>query len=291
MNVYATLYEIKEELGLVIEGNDDSSVDDRLLRRKMVEASRLIDTFTGRRFYPEYATYNFDHPVESDLPLLLDRDLLSVSSMTTENGSTTITSSNYFLMAGDGHNRTPYNMVALNLANDTWLYDDTKRQANQIVGIWGYHNDWSNAWGHVDDVQDNPLSDSDTSLTVANGDGVDERGIDPRFQIGQLIRFGASSTAEYAWITDIDDETLTITRGVNGSTAAEQAQNTDIYVYRPQFDISQACMFLAVHLYRRKDSIGSLNDQPVASTSGILLSASIPREIMEVLRRYKVLNG
>lgn len=284
MNVYATVDEIKSELGQ----DWDITADDTMLRRKAIEASRFIDGFTRRRFYPEYAAYSFDHPVDSRYTLLLDRDLLSISSLTTDNGNTTITSSYYFPMAGNSHTKTPYNAIALNTDNNTWEYSATPRAANTVTGIWGYHNDWANAWGLIDTVQDNPLTVSATSLAVADADGTDERGLSPRFQVGQLIRFGNSATAEYAHITEIVGDTLTITRGVNGSTAAEQTQTTGIYVYRPQYDIAQASLFLAMHLYRRKDSIGSLGDQPIASPSGVIMAQSIPAEIIKTLELYRV---
>ena len=282
-NVYATVEEIKAELGQDIERPEP---DDTMIRRKAIEASRFIDGYCRRRFYPEYATYNYDHPVDSTRALILDRDLLSVSSLTTDATATTITSANYFLKSGNSSNRTPYNCIVLDNNDSTWEYSETMTDANAVTGIWGYHNDWSNAWEHVDDVQDSPLLVGGTSLTVADADGVDKRGLKPRFQVGQLIRFGATATAEYAHITEISAETLTIVRGVNGSTAAEQANDIDIYVYRPQYDIMQAALFLAMHLYRRKDSVGALTDQPIASPSGVILSANIPREVVTVLDRY-----
>ncbi len=286
INVYATVHEIKAELGQDVERPE---ADDTMLRRKAIEASRWIDGYTRRRFYPEYATYNFDHPVDSDRSLILDRDLLSVSSLTTDAGGTTITSANYFLKSGNSSNKTPYNCIVLDNNDNTWEWDETQTVANAVTGIWGYHNDWANAWEHVDDVQDSPLLVGATSLTVADGDGLDKRGLTPRFQVGQLLRFGATATAEYAHITEISGQTLTIVRGVNGSTAAEQANDIDIYVYRPQYDIMQASLFLAMHLYRRKDSIGSLSDQPIASPSGVLLAPSIPREIIQTLDQYRVM--
>lgn len=284
MNVYATIDEIKLDLGQ----DWDITADDTMLRRKAIEASRFVDGYTRRRFYPAYATYQFDHPASSRCTLLLDRDLLSVSSLTTDNGNTTITSNYYFPLAGDSHTHTPYNQIALNTDTNVWEWSTTQRASNTITGIWGFHNDWSNAWGLVDTVQDNPLGIAATSLVVADADGIDERGLKPRFQVGQLIRFGNSVTAEYAHITEIVGETLTIVRGVNGSTAAEQAESTSIYVYRPQYDIAQATLFLAMHLYRRKDSIGSLSDQPIASPTGVILSASIPSEVIKTLDLYRL---
>ena len=286
MNVYATATQIKNLLGQ----SNQVTADDSLLVSIAVQSSRLIDMYTRRKFYPRYETKAYDHPVDYNRTLILFDDLLSVATLTTDSGDTTITSANYYLMRGDQY-ETPSNQIALNHSSNVWGFGDSNRSANSIVGIWGYHNDWGNAWAKIDDVQDSPLLVGGTSLTVADANGADEWGIEPRFQVGQLIRFGATATAEYAWITNVNLGTnvLTIVRGVNGSTAAEQANDVDIYVYRPQADIQQAAQFLGVHLYRRKDSVGSLNDQPVASPTGLILSQDLPREVRDMIKQYMVI--
>jgi len=285
MNQYVTLYELREYLG-----HDVGLVkDDQLLTRMCIEASRLMDIPRRRRhFYPEYATYKWDYTDADDL-LLLDRDLLEVTTLTTENGGETIASGDYFLKNGLSSNRPPYSVIALDDEDKCWKWDGTKREANRVTGIWGYHEDWSDAWGDSGDTVQTTITDSATSVTVADGDGADERGFHPRFQRGQLIRFGSSSTAEYAYITAVDGETLTIKRGVNGSTAASQADTTSIYIYRPQSDIVMATAIIAAHLYRRKDSIGSLDDRPLASPSGVVIMPnSLPGEAMAIRKRYEM---
>lgn len=284
MNQYVTLHELREYLG----HPNDTVKDNQLLTRVCIEASRLMDIPQRRRhFYPEYATYKWDYLQAHDA-LLLDRDLLEVSTLTTRNGAVTITSSNYFLMNGLSSTRSPYSVIALNRDQACWEYDATRRQAHAITGVWGYHDDWNNAWGNSgDSVQDNPLLASATSLTVSDADSTDERGFAPRFQIGQLVRFGTSLTAEYARITNVVENALTIQRGVNGSTAAEQVNDTEVYIYRPQYDIFMATLAIAVHLYRRKDSIGSLDDRPLASPSGVVIMPNtLPGEAMAVRSRY-----
>lgn len=282
MNLYATMYETKLTLGQSV----DLQTDDTLLHQTVIAAARTIDNLTRRRFYPRYETRNYDAPVEATLPLLLDDDLLAINTLTTDNGDTTITSANYFPMSGYSHNRTPYNMLALDNEDNTWEWS-TLRQANAVDGIWGYHNDWSNAWASIDTVQDDPLTDSATDLTVAAAYGVDELGIAPRFQVGQLIRFGSTATAEYAHVTDIvDDTSLTIIRGVNGSTAAQQVNATAIFVYRPQPDIRQAAVMLAAHLYVRRVSLGQIEDRGIVSPTGTLLPQAIPSEVRMILQPY-----
>jgi len=284
MNQYVTLQNLRQYLG-----HENSLVkDNQLLTRVCIEASRMMDIPQRRReFFPHYETYYWDYR-HADDPLLLDRDLLEVSALTTRNTAVTITSANYFLMNGYSHTRTPYSVIALNDGTTCWEYDATRRQANAVTGIWGYHNDWANAWGDSGDtVQDAPLLVGGTALTITNAAAADERELNPVFQVGQLIRFGATSTAEYAQITAIVGAVLTIVRGVNGSTAAEQANATTIYIYRPQDDIVLATTIIAAHLYRRKDSIGTIDDRPLASPSGVVIMPNnLPAEAMAIRSRY-----
>lgn len=284
MNIYATVEEIREYLG----HPDDLVDDDQRLMRFASSASRVFDSFTSRKFYPRYDAIGYDHP-DGSSTILLDEDLLEVSSITTNNTGTTLTSSEYFLMHGHQYDKTPYNTLCTNTETTEFTWSGTRQRANVVTGIWGFREDWANAWGDSGDtVQDNPLLSSATSLTVSDADSTDERGFSPRFQAGQLIRFGSASTAEYAHITDVVGDTLTIKREVNGSTVADQAQSTVIYIYRPQDDIYHAMLTLASHMYRRKDSIGSQDDRPLASPSGVVIMPNqLPSEVKSLLSKYK----
>jgi len=68
----------------------------------------------------------------------------------------------------------------------------------------------------TDTVQDDPLSDSATTLNVSDGGN---------FEVGETIKI----EDEYLRITAINTNTLTVIRGVYGTTAASHVQTTAIY--------------------------------------------------------------
>ncbi|MBZ0297180.1 MAG: hypothetical protein K8L99_31765, partial [Anaerolineae bacterium] len=120
-----------------------------------------------------------------------------------------------------------------------------------VIGIWGYHDRWGQAWrASGDSVQDNPLGASATTLSVSDADGADADSESPRFQVGQLLQIGT----EYVWLLAIVENTLTIQRGANGTTAAEHALDSAISVYRPPLDVEMLCLRWAAWLYKEPDN-------------------------------------
>lgn len=108
--VYCTRDQLKEVL---IEHKADRAslvkADDALLR-VCIRASRSIDSMCERWFYPISDTYQFDHPNQfnsihgcglsrNGVPraVMIDWDLLEITTFTTNEGSTTFTASDYGL--------------------------------------------------------------------------------------------------------------------------------------------------------------------------------------------------
>lgn len=291
MNVYATVDEVKLYIG---KDPLQESSDDDLLLHFTIKASRMFDKFATngvlptRRFYPSIDTRDFDHPEDATVLKLRD-DLLEVTTLTTKNGATSITPSDYKLQtATNRYNQTPYNQIRLTGAGTVTEFeiDDTEFAANQIVGIWGYHDDWANAWEDSGDtVEDDPLSDSATTITVNDADGDDINGFSYRFKYQQLLKV----ESEYIWVTKVDptNNTLTVRRGMNGSTAAAHVQDTPIYIYRPMADVREAMEELATHLYRHRKDIGTPSDRPIQREGLLIMPSTLPEEVKKILRPYR----
>ena len=294
MNVYATIDEVKLYLALAGEGEENK--DDALLLRFTIKASRMFDNFATngvmpmRRFYPTNATKNFDHPDDATLLSLKD-DLLSCDTLTTENTATEIASADYVLMTANGrYNQTPFSQIQLQPDGTTteFAYNGTPYQANAITGPWGFHSDWSNAWEDSGDtVQDvGGIDASETVITVTDAHGDDINGIPVRFKHQQLIKI----EDEYMWITDVNstDNELTVRRARNGTTGATHANAKEIYIFRPMADVLQAMEVLSAHIYRRKDSVGTPDDRPLAGEHGqIFLPSVLPEDVKQILRPYR----
>ena len=295
MNVYATVDEIKLYLGGGL-GELEESADDTLLMRFAMKASRMFDNFATngvmpmRRFYPTIAAKDFDHPDDTALLRLKD-DLLECTTLTTENGDTTILPANYELQTSNGrYNQTPYSQIQLHPDGTitAFTYDGTPYTANAVTGPWGYHNDWANAWEDSgDSVQDaGGISASAVTITVNDADGVDINGLPTRFKIQQILKI----EDEYLWLVDVNgtDDELTVRRGMNGSTAATHAKDMAIYVYRPMDDIIEAMELLSTYIYRRRESIGTEIDRPMVGDKGqLIMPRVLPDEVTRILRPYR----
>jgi hypothetical protein len=262
MNTLATLHRLRQQLGFAAT---DTAEDARLLT-VLQSATAWLERYTGRRFTPYSAT--IPHNVNPDAPteLLLSEDLLTLTSLTNGDGAL-IPTNNSVLQAGG----------RITLTNGaTFTYNSTPLQVIQVAGLWGYHEDWARAWlQSADTVQNNPLSSTATTLTVTDADGADGFSQTPRFQVGQLLRIAS----EYVRVLAVNTttNTLTLQRGVNGTTAASHAQNTVIEIYQPPAEVVMLCLRLAMWLYREPDTVNSDGKLPP-----LLLSALNP------LRRVRV---
>lgn len=273
IGVYATWEEIKDYCGIL----PGDVVDDATLKRFSVAASRLFDSLTYRKFYPVQETRYYDHPggdVVGDEPLdsltvsiqeagpdtavlWLYDDLLEIVTLTTKNGTITISAGDYLLLGGNRYGRTPYNKIRLQPNGTTTQFDyvNTPYKANVVTGLWGFHDDWANAWlDSGSTVQDNPLSASGQAVAISAASGYDVFGITTQFRSQQLIRFGSAAGGEYAGVVAASPTSLTVVRGVNGSTAAAQAQGTKIYIYQPMGDVNHVLKLWGDYLFKLRQS-------------------------------------
>jgi hypothetical protein len=273
VNVYANLEEVRRYLALA----SSQTTDDDLLLMLLGAASRLIEGYTGRCFYParQTDTYSYDAPAL----LLLRRDLLSLHTLTNGDGSP-ISASDYHLHpAGESVKSS----VVLDRTQVVFTHTGDPVDAISVDGTWGCHPGWATAWADSgDSVQDDPLSSSATTLTVGDADALDPTGSWARFAVGQLLRI----EDEYLHVLAINTTTnvLTVARGVNGTTAASHAQDTTIEVYQPPQDVRQACLRVASWLYKQKDAgfvqaAGSLRGQ-------ITIPPALPDDVQQILAPY-----
>lgn len=257
-----TLYALRARLGLA---TSETSDDARLLAALQAAAAQ-VERAAGRRFCPRQAT--LQHTVHYATELLLDDDLLELTTLTNGDGST-IPLDNVILLPDDA----PAGGVLL-MAGSSFTWAQSPVQAVSINGLWGWHDRWGEAWRNsADTVQNNPLNSSATSLTVADADGLDSDGETPRFQVGHLLKI----ESEYLRVLAVNTVTnvLTVLRGVNGTTAVAHLQNTPIYTYQPPADVAAIALRWASWLYREPDG------DALSATHGLLHDSLTPyRRIM-----------
>lgn len=273
MNEYVSYEDLKLYLRITENDADD------LLKGFTLQASRIFDAATRRRFYPRLETRYYDHPYDASV-LVLDDDLLEVDTFTTLNGYIALLPGDYYLTCGGQHNLTPYDRIEMRVP--ALQYQSTPQRANAIAGIWGYHEDWGAAWDAVDALAAG-VTASATSITVTDVDGADLSGMTPRFKVQQTIRINA----EYMYVTgkDTSTNTLTVRRGVNGTTAVAHDKDVAVSVYRPMQDVWHAVRRLAAWLYGQKDQPYAERIQ--AAQQGIIsIPEGLPADVKLTIRRY-----
>ncbi|RMF81959.1 MAG: hypothetical protein D6737_03395 [Chloroflexi bacterium] len=241
MYTLATLHQLRRRLGLA---SSDTADDDRL-RVALEAATAHIERIAGRTFVPRVAT--LEHTVLDANELVLDDDLLDLTSLTNGDGSS-INLSDVIRFPNGNESSGILRLTG----NSVFVWQTTPLHAIQVTGVWGWHDRWSQAWrGSGDTVQDNPLSMTATTLTVTDADGLDADGATPRFQVGHLLRI----ESEYVRVIAVDtvNNQLTIERGVNGTTAASHVQNSAIDIFQPARDVQMLTLRWAAWLYRAPD--------------------------------------
>lgn len=232
-----------DDLRLLLGLRADETSDDRRLLDLLTAASTGIEQLTGRRFLPRRAVFTLDAP-RAGAPLLLPDDLLQLISLSDARGE--IPLDDLTLNA----DQPPY--YAIESASG-WQWQNSRRDALTITGIWGWHPDWPRAWiGSNDEVRDDLLTGASGSVTVVDVAAADVMARTPRFQVGQIVRIGE----EYLQVTgrDEDTHTLQVLRGVLGTTNTVHALYSAISVYLPPPAVMQAALIWASALYRGHES-------------------------------------
>jgi hypothetical protein len=252
--------------------------DDSKLLRALARASRRIDKWCHRRFYPRLETRDNDYQMRSRVHYP-DDDLLSLTSLSVDD--TEISSDDYYIYPHDGYPKWKIEMDRG--GGEIFTFSDTPQKVVAMTGVWGWHDDYDNAWPDSQDtVQDSgSITATVTTVTVSDVDGADIDGITPRFSAGMLIKIDS----EYMAVTDTSEHSneLTVRRGVNGTTAATHDNGATIYVYRPADLIVDATLELAKYFYERRNATAGIVALPSleggairASAKAILMDADLP---------------
>lgn len=304
IGVYATSWECVEYLD--IQDKQTFQVTERRFIRFTTAMSRKFETLANRCFLPVRKTHKYEHPDPRTLSeqarndvftplsnvLKLDEDLLALITLKTNNGATTITSDNIVLRTGYSYNYSVKDHIELKYDGDqtSFFYSGTPQEANEVDGIFGYHEDFTEAWQTLDTIQNSGGIDTvETSLDVVDADAFDEVGLKPRFQEQQILRLGTTDTAEMVYVLGVNysANTVEIRRAINGSTAAAALNGSPIQVWRPQEEIKHAMLVFATHAYRRKDSVGNEAEKLFTPSGVLIVPEGIPKEVADMVTAYK----
>lgn len=292
MYSYATLAQIKVELAST---TSDTSKDAVVLNMGRAITAR-IEKELHYGFVPYQRTRYFDSlgsHIYYGYQLDLQQPVMSITTLVDGNntaltawdgtyagrGSATYTTQNYpdtpIWILERLSNSNPYG----------WTYNTYWGQSIALTGIYGYRTRYStDAWlDSGDTLQANITSTTATTLTVADADGSTPTGYSPRFSEGQVIRIDS----EYMIIVGISTNTLTVTRGALGTTAATHTAgaSTIVYTFMPEPDIVRATCRWASYLYNRQ---GVYQRATFDSLNGVTVEMpqDMPEEIIGILRLF-----
>ena len=252
----------------------DSTVTDKDAKIDIMiaRASAYIEQKTDRRFIPWTGTKEFDY--QGALELVFGDDLLSSTPTITHNdGVDTVAAGDYFLYPlNAADDNRPYLSLEMLYTDDFLFYNDTRQSAIAITGKWGY---CEISW----------LSGSllTAGITAAATTVPVDAGTD--FSIGQTILIGT----EQMWISNIATNNLTVTRGMNGTTAAIAANDAPVSILGAPDDIQMAVEILAARWLYRAES--SWADTVGSADTRIHYSKALPEEVTSVIKRYRRLVG
>ena len=247
--------------------------DSATLRRIVEASSRRIDNYIGMQsFGPRIETRYYDigsgslrnspqnlvrNTGSADIgnynayESAIDLNVWLISATTVTSFKATDRSSSETLTEGYANDffLEPYNTnpkVRIKLNEDTSKGFYSGQQTFSILGQWGYQND-TTAVTTVDAVS----STTTTSVSVSSASG---------FGPAQTILVGT----EQMYVTSISGNTLTVERGINGSTAATHSGGANASQYDYPEPVLQACLDLGKIIFRDRDmavgtSLGGAN--------------------------------
>lgn len=248
---------------------------DRRLLSLLEEASRWIDAYCNRRFYVVAEPRRFAGSGGPDLPL---PELVAVTSLETrlQPAAPPVTwlADDYELHPLDARPNKPwgrpYTRIAVSPATAGRRAFPRGPGTVKITGRWGFREVIA-ATGTTLAAAGDGITAAATELTAATT-GI----ISP----GQTLSLGA----EQLYITAVDGVTATVTRGVNGTTAADHPAATPISVYRYPGPVTEACLQLAADWGQRRErsiAAGLTGRDASSRKSGLW------KEVKELLAGYR----
>ena len=282
MNEYATLREMRSYLNL----GDTNTEDDERILQFVRRASRAIDAYTRRKFYPQRKLLDFDYEYSDEVRF--NRDVLELKGLSDLNGASGMGLDVLYLSCGYDYNYSPYDRVRIkDDSGSLFNFQGTTQKAISADVILGYHEDYENAWMNSDGFLTASLASSLTTASMSASSGENAWGITPRYDAENILRIGTGASEEYIYIKSFTNSSLAkIVRGVNGTTAKDHASDTPVEVWQPEPEIRFSTVRLAQWQYETtQNPIYSKLFSPQFGT--IELPFSWPLEIRDKLDRYK----
>lgn len=293
--LYATLYQARVEIDVQaqVTGTAAATINDNKVLQALAFVTERINTVVGGyEFLPRKDTVFFDalgeHIDDYEASFMLSNatglhPLLSAATLIDGQGNTLVEGTDYYAYP---RGQTPIFYLRMLLSSgQQWSQFATDWQdAISLTGVYGYRKRYSEAWIASGDTVHDALgiNASVTTITVVDADGANANGYAPRFSAGNLIQIESEWLVVIA--TDPTANTLTVIRGVRGTTAAVHAKDVPISVFSVESDIVRACVRWASYLYARAGSFETTTYDGLGAT--VSFPPDVPAEVANSLRPY-----
>ena len=222
-----------------------------LITRQIYDKSAEIAQYCNRTFVPYKA--GLDHRLQvashsACYQLLFSDDLLSLTDVKCD--TTAFDSAEYDLHPLDA----PY--AWLNVYTVPSCTKSISRQNVTVTGVWGYHEDYANAWQDTGLTLGSGLTASATSITIDTA----------TFSHLEYIQIGS----EWMHVTNIDASAITVERGVLGSTAATHDSGDSVYRYRIMDNVRNTAINAVIYAFNTKQRV-----YPVVTNNGDTVIGSV----------------
>lgn len=249
-----------------------------LLKRLIFDASDEIIIDYQRMFVPFIHAYTINPGMEAWTNWRSERgilryylqdlryaDLLNLSAVSVDGTSI---SGSYYRLDGSA----PYDAITFDRAGVT--LGSTFSSNAVFTGTWGYHQNHDMMWRSIGTLQAN-LSDSATSFVATSGTVAS-------FEVYQYLKIDS----EFLFVTDVLSAapyTITVERGVRGSTAAAHTSTTAISAYQQMPIVTKATRRRVINLMQKRAELANLvqirESAVEASTEDIDLPDSLVRYV------------
>lgn len=282
---YATRDQIRDELRAA-EGDNSG---DQYVDEYRLEATRRIDEILGYKGVPETATRHivltdqlFDHYAGA---LILPTPMLSVTSVTdTDDTALTVWNGERATFSAAQVLPYPYGQTPIYKLE---RYESGSRSRwgstpgiITIVGVWGFHRDYTNAWVDTGDTLQAEINETVEAITLSDPSGKDDQRYAPRLSAGNVIRVGS----EVMIVTNTTDNSgkVQVLRGALGSTAASHSAAAAVSVWKADSNLERATRRLAAYMHKRRGQFNNLSIDALGGTT-VEFPADIPDEVKNIL--------
>lgn len=255
-----TLDAVKENNGIPAV----TTSDDAMLTRFIHQASAWFQRRSDRVFVPYYDEWTQDYAGASMMDF--EDEVLELAGVT--NGdATAIASSAYRLIPSNHYPK--YRIQLLPSQGVVFTFDTDRMDAITFRGTLGVHDDYDHAYATMATAT-GALNTTDDALAVSDSSP---------FEVLQYIRHAAGG--ELSQVTAVTTGTLTLDRGVQGTTPTAQTAGTAVQVYQENPDVQSAVDHIVSWMYDNRDTSGRTIQFGEGGSK--LMEGALPKYAVDVL--------